>query len=82
MKALPIKKVQRANMFKAELDQWMSEIVDLRRQSLALGEEKKDLLSYLVKANEKQEKGLTDNKAELMSDREMAGNLFIFLLAG
>jgi cytochrome P450 len=49
---LPVEKFKKAKELKSELDQWMTEIVQERRKALQMGEEKKDLLYNLVKAND------------------------------
>lgn len=51
---LPLQKLKQAKLYKAELDRYMTEIVDERRKALAQGqdEERRDLLSALVKAND------------------------------
>lgn len=91
---LPVAKFKQARELKAELDQWMTEIVEQRREALRLGEEKKDLLFSLVKANdalqaqqdllEKENVDHTQGKAksEAMDPGELAGNMFIFFIAG
>ena len=86
---LPLHKFTEAKIYKAELDSWMSEIVRERRSSLANGEERKDLLSALVQANdalriaEAKEAGIgAGTKSEVMDEDELIGNMFIFLIAG
>lgn len=92
---LPLKKFKQAKELKAELDQWLDEIVQERRKALQMGEEKKDLLYNLVKANDALqaqqaliEKGPYEQavngkiKSEMLDPDELAGNLFIFLIAG
>ena len=87
MSWLPLQKFNEAKVYKAELDSWMSEIVRERRTALSNGEEKKDLLSALVKANDAlrdaEAKDATIGvKSEVMDEDELIGNLFIFLIAG
>lgn len=93
---LPIQKFKLAKELKAELNQWLNEIVEERRKALQMGEEKKDLLYNLVKANDAlqdqqtlmSEKGPYEQavngktKSEMLDPDELAGNLFIFLIAG
>lgn len=92
---LPLKKFKQAKELKAELDQWLDEIVQERRKALQMGEEKKDLLYNLVKANDalQAQQGLSEKgpyeqavngkiKSEMLDPDELAGNLFIFLIAG
>ncbi|KAK9894986.1 cytochrome P450 [Cystobasidium minutum MCA 4210] len=92
---LPVKKFKLAKELKAELHQWLDEIVQERRKALQMGEEKKDLLYNLVKANDAlqdqqalSEKGPYEQtvngkiKNEMLDPDELAGNLFIFLIAG
>lgn len=91
MKWLPLKKLNHAKLFKSELDQYMHEMVRKRREEINLGEEKKDLLSALVKAAALQQSEVSSGKGgslngsgrtEVMDDEELIGNMFIFLLAG
>ena len=69
---LPLQKLKQAKRYKAELDRYMTEIVDERRKALAQGqdEERRDLLSALVKANdallleEEKERGAAGSSSE------------------
>lgn len=92
---LPLAHFRRAREVKAELTQWINEIVDQRREALRLGEERKDLLFNLIKANDElqaQQQDLLEKenidhtngkaKSEAMDPRELAGNIFVFFLAG
>lgn len=89
---MPIPKFQHARELKAELDSWMNEVVDDRRKALQMGEEKKDLLTALVKANDALQADMAKAaiggaeinpaKSEAMSPEELTGNMFIFLVAG
>lgn len=83
----PYGKIRRAMDLKKELDMWLGEIIEERKKALQMGEEKKDLLYNLIKANElereQQEKeGLERSSAQALTPQELNGNLFIFLLAG
>lgn len=95
---IPLKRFKLAKEIKLELHHWLDEIVEDRKRALQMGEERKDLLYNLVKANEalqdqqssEYEKGSVEGtmkssgnaKNEMLNPDELAGNLFIFLLAG
>ncbi|KAI3614982.1 cytochrome p450 [Moniliophthora roreri] len=59
-----------------ELDQYMTEMIAHRRNTSAEKEERHDLLSSLLGANE------DTASEEPLTERELIGNIFIFLLAG
>ncbi len=64
----------------------MHEMVLKRREDIAAGEEKKDLLTTLVQAAALEQSAANKTgygtKVEVMDDEELIGNMFIFLLAG
>ncbi|KIJ37614.1 hypothetical protein M422DRAFT_211371 [Sphaerobolus stellatus SS14] len=70
------KKVRLIQRCRKELEAYMLEMSQERRQALIKGEEYADLFSSLIQCNEG-EKG-----AEMLSDQELIGNIFILLLAG
>lgn len=87
---IPFGRIRHVMAIKAELDLWLNEIVEERRKSHMMGEERKDLLYNLVKANElertasvniQEDNGLKSN-TRILTPQELNGNLFIFLLAG
>ena len=61
---------------KGELRAYMQELIDARRTA-EVKEERYDLFSSLLDANE----GLIDS-GEKLSDTNLFGNIFIFMLAG
>ncbi len=83
---LPLPQLKRAKLFKRELDSYMHEMVLKRREDIAAGKEKKDLLTALVQAVAREKSAANKTslgaKVEVMDDEELIGNMFIFLLAG
>lgn len=86
---LPFQKVKDAYTYKDNLDKAMKDLVAERRKSIAdgTGGYEKDLLSCLIKANDAEESGIdqdaeTGRKLEKLSEEELLGNIWLFLLAG
>lgn len=86
---LPFQKVQNAYSYKDNLDKAMKELVAERRKAIAdgTGGNEKDLLSCLIRANDAEESGMdkdveTGRKVEKLSEEELMGNIWLFLLAG
>jgi cytochrome P450 len=84
MQWIPSKALREAKEYKQELDTYLREMIEERRKGIDLGEERPDLLSSLVKANnaEIKEKSESGFKEETMNLDELSGNLFMFLVAG
>ena len=84
---LPIKAIRRARMFDTQQRLWMKRIYNDRVKAIAAGEERKDVLSELVKANVALQDGpkssqLSPESSLSLTASEVEGNMWIFLLAG
>ncbi|KIJ37613.1 hypothetical protein M422DRAFT_177891, partial [Sphaerobolus stellatus SS14] len=70
------RKVRFVHQCSEELESYMLEMIEERRLSLAKGEEYADLFSSLLQGSEAEEGD------ERLSDKDLIGNIFVFLLAG
>ena len=81
LRALPIGILKKAKMFKDEQTQYLREFIAARRKAMRLGEDKKDVLSQLIKFSG-EAKDFSDSKVEPLTEDELFGNMFTFLVAG
>ena len=82
LEVLPIKRLKKANEAYIEWGNYMKEAVDRKKQELAEGEKEggsMDLLGQMVKG---QLVGKGARGTEPLTDSEVLGNMFVFILAG